>query len=170
MASADVLEQKCKTLPTPVNDDTVLTHTESLKRHSGLLVDAIQSRTKQTTGKMVCMVSFDEAHGLTFPRDKPDGDRNKSPHHNLEKVLTHLRGQPIFFVFLSTNSSLHRSAPTYASHPSARSTRTDGNYLIPPFTELPFDLYSREFLKEKKRRTLERMSTTQAMSVFGRGL
>lgn len=153
-------EQRLEGFSAEVDDKTAVRVTASLERDCQLFLQVIGSRTERDG--IACMVAFDEAHSLTSPRTRPDNDRSKSPYHNLETVLTHIYDAPIFFVFLSTNSSLLRFTPTKA--------RTNGNYFFPPFTELPFDIYSKDYLSSHKPLTLEKMCTTEAMTVFGRSL
>ncbi|KAH7334543.1 hypothetical protein B0J17DRAFT_631300 [Rhizoctonia solani] len=120
----------------------------------------------------VCFVYFDEAHNLTKPPRVIEGVRYRSPYHNLGTVLAELSNLPIFFIFLSTNTHLQQLAPPASHHPSARAFQ--GTYLIPPFTELPFDVFTTEMfarMKESKQlRSLANACTTQVMSSMGRPL
>ncbi|KAB5596236.1 hypothetical protein CTheo_221 [Ceratobasidium theobromae] len=150
---------------------TYLPRLRALLRSScGMLLKALAPQT--TKGRRFCLVSFDEAHDLTkLPGKTLDGEITRSPYHNLLEVLTGLQDLRVFFVFLSANSSLHQfAAPIQASHPSARSFAHHGNYLYPPITELPFDIFLKDYLESIKPYTLEKLCTFEAMSKFGRGL
>ncbi|KAF8761658.1 hypothetical protein RHS01_01192 [Rhizoctonia solani] len=98
--------------------------------------------------------------------------RTRSPYHNLGTVLSQLVDLPIFFVFLSTNSHLQKFAPSARDHPSLRASK--GQYLIPPFTELPFDVFTDQVLKKMKGsnepRSLRNACTIEVMSSMGRPL
>ncbi|KAH7334529.1 hypothetical protein B0J17DRAFT_770850 [Rhizoctonia solani] len=119
-----------------------------------------------------CFVYFDEAHNLTKAPRVIEGVRYRSPYHNLGTVLAELSNLPIFFIFLSTNTHLQQLAPLASHHPSARAFQ--GTYLIPPFTKLPFDIFTTEMfakMKESKQlRSLANACTTQVMSSMGRPL
>ncbi|KAH7338588.1 hypothetical protein B0J17DRAFT_657735 [Rhizoctonia solani] len=118
----------------------------------------------------LCLVYFDEAHDLTKAPRVIEGFRYRSPYHNLGTILSELRGARMFFIFLSTNSHMHQLAPPPRHYPSTRAAQ--GSYLIPPFTELPFDVFMTEMFKElersKKKRSLVNACTTQVMSSMGR--
>ncbi|QRV75811.1 G2/mitotic-specific cyclin cdc13 [Ceratobasidium sp. AG-Ba] len=114
------------------------------------------------------LVYFDEAHVLTVPNNCPDGMLNRSAYHNLGSVLAVLNDKPVFFVFLSTSSRLEHYAPSPQDHPSRRTF--DGSVLIPPFNELPFDLYERQVLKQAGPLTLNNMCKLKVMVGFGRPL
>jgi len=84
-------------------------------------------------------------------------------------VLSTLDDILIFFLFLSTNSSLNSLAPTDAQYPSLR--LRSGWKLIPPFFELPFDAFSSGFttkVKERGKLTLNGVSEIEQMVMFGR--
>ncbi|EUC63824.1 hypothetical protein RSOL_430110 [Rhizoctonia solani AG-3 Rhs1AP] len=119
-----------------------------------------------------CYFYFDEAHNLTTPPKFIEGVRSWSLYHNLGKVLAKLSNLPIFFIFLSTNSHLQRFAPVARDYPSYRAS--DGSFLIPPFTELPFNIFVPEMYKtlkiSKKARSLANACTTEVMSCMGRAL
>ncbi|CAE6428764.1 unnamed protein product [Rhizoctonia solani] len=112
-------------------------------------------------------VYFDEAHSLTeFPA--PSDEHERSPYHNLGTVLSKLILHRAFFIFLSTNSCLEGFAPPAANYPSSRVNVN--SRLIPPFTELPFDLYEHEALTNCHALTLETVCQTKFMVGFGRVL
>ncbi|KAH7322262.1 hypothetical protein B0J17DRAFT_710678 [Rhizoctonia solani] len=118
----------------------------------------------------LCLVYFDEAHDLTKGPRVIEGFRYRSPYHNLGTILSELCDARMFFIFLSTNSHMHQFAPPPRHYSSARAAQ--GSYLIPPFTELPFDVFMTEMFKEleqsKKKRSLVNACTTQVMSSMGR--
>ncbi|KAG8736229.1 hypothetical protein FRC10_009554 [Ceratobasidium sp. 414] len=112
-----------------------------------------------------CLIYFDEAHALVQPVKPPN---EKSPYHNLGTVLAKLKRADMFFIFLSTNSQMKGLAPPPSSYPSGRGY--DGSQLIPPFNELPFDLYETAVLDAAGPLTLENMCKTETMIGFGRAL
>ncbi|KAG8702164.1 hypothetical protein FRC11_011643, partial [Ceratobasidium sp. 423] len=118
-----------------------------------------------------CFVYFDEAHNLIKPPEIVEGIRYRNPFHNLGTVLSELCDLPIFFIFLSTNSRLQQVAPLPGFHPSAR--YFPGTFLMPPFTELSFDVFMTETLKklqQSNRASLANACTTKVMSSMGRPL
>jgi hypothetical protein len=120
-----------------------------------------------------CMVYFDEAHKLAEPPSEPTRPgRLRSVYHNLGKVLADLISEPVFFVFLSTNSHLQRFAPSAANHPSNRTVT--GSSLLPPFTELPFDVFSGEVFDQMNEEdmpiSLANVCMVDRMVAFGRTL
>ncbi|KAH7332884.1 hypothetical protein B0J17DRAFT_677966 [Rhizoctonia solani] len=120
--------------------------------------------SKKLGNKNACFLYFDEAHSLT----DAVGKHKRSAFHNLGTVLSKLTSCRIFFIFLSTNSRLEGFAPPPSHYPSERVTH--GSQLIPPFTELPFDIYEDKVLDSLGPLTLEKMCTTDAMVGFGRPL
>ncbi|KAG9083329.1 hypothetical protein FRC06_004589, partial [Ceratobasidium sp. 370] len=135
----------------------------SLLRSARKLVDVVHPNRPVTTN--ACLVYFDEAHALVQPVQPPN---EKSPHHNLGTVLAKLQHVEMFFVFLSTNSHVQGFAPPPSSHPS--DLVFEGSQVIPPFNELPFDLYENAVLDSVGSLTLENMSKQNAMIGFGRTL
>ncbi|KAG9095486.1 hypothetical protein FRC06_009760, partial [Ceratobasidium sp. 370] len=83
--------------------------------------------------------ALEKPHSAIQPIRSSDQNPKRAPYHNLGRVLSQLVDYSIFFIFLSTNSHLESFAPTPANRPSARDV--DGSQLIPPFTELPFDVF-----------------------------
>ncbi|CUA69256.1 Non-structural polyprotein 1AB [Rhizoctonia solani] len=116
------------------------------------------------------LVYFDEAHGLTKPPSQVTPLNRMSSYHNLGKVLAELCKYPVCFVFLSTNSDLHQFAPPPSDHPSVRVSQ--GHTIIPPFTELPFDVFVQHGFETMtgggRQVTLRDVCTTDTMSCFGR--
>lgn len=82
---------------------------------------------------------FDEAHTLIDPHNSNES-ASHSAHGTLHRVLSFLKGRPLFTIFLSTNSKVQASAPSADRHPSLRAR--EGDILFPPFVELPFDLFA----------------------------
>ncbi|KAF8711920.1 hypothetical protein RHS03_01351, partial [Rhizoctonia solani] len=121
-------------------------------------------------GKNACFFYFDEAHCLTAHPAILTEWRTRNPYHNLGSVLSELVGQPIFFIFLSTNSHIQKFAPPVGLYPSLRVYK--GTYLIPPFTELPFDIFANQTLQELSKSnqpwSLENACTVGVMSSMGR--
>ncbi|KAF8205492.1 hypothetical protein K438DRAFT_2014426 [Mycena galopus ATCC 62051] len=113
-------------------------------------------------------VYFDEAHPLTKVGTSTDGTPNHSAFRNLGTVLAALREQPAFFIFLSTDSRLKDYAPAVRHQPSLLVVQ--GGQLIPPFNELPFDLYEDRVLEEVDSVTLANVCKKEVMAGFGRPL
>ncbi|KAG9080519.1 hypothetical protein FRC06_006480, partial [Ceratobasidium sp. 370] len=138
--------------------------TKKLQGSCRKLVAAISPNHIANTN--ACLVYFDEAHGLTETTGINNIERTRTLYHNLGKVLSDLVDYPLFFVFLSTNSHLGRLTLTNTLHPSARVFK--GWRLIPPFTELPFDVFKAEVLNGKKELTLPVACSTEVAAAFGR--
>ncbi|KAF8748798.1 hypothetical protein RHS01_10519 [Rhizoctonia solani] len=105
--------------------------------------------------KTQCVFYFDEAHSLTEPPKIASEARTRSPYHNLGTVLSRLK-----------------FAPSARDHPPLRASQ--GEYLIPPFTELPFDVFTDRVLKKMKGSnepcSLRNACTIEVMSSMGRPL
>ncbi|KAH7334565.1 hypothetical protein B0J17DRAFT_770885 [Rhizoctonia solani] len=122
--------------------------------------------------KNACLVYFDEAHDLAKPLEiAGDVQHSRTPYHNLGSVLAYLCDLPIFFIFLSTNSRLEQFAPPPSHHPSARASHP-GSFLIPPFTELPFNIFVNQAIRNlaasNQPLSLANSCTVQVMSSMGR--
>lgn len=103
---------------------------------------------KQASKDLLFFSYFDEANKMTTD-GSPKGRR--SSYHVLGSVLAKMKGPPMFFVFLSTNSWIGGFAPSPVNHPSLRDW--NDTTLHAPFTELPFDTFAHHLydeLKEKK--------------------
>ncbi|KAL5636379.1 hypothetical protein ACGC1H_000369 [Rhizoctonia solani] len=139
----------------------------ALKTSCFRLVDHIQPGSSDTN---TCFVYFDEAHSLTQAVKVITTDHKSSPFHNLGNVLSSLIDYPVFFIFLSTNSSLKGLAPPVAFYTSNRSVQ--GSQLIAPCTVLPFDIHESHIVEEFKsgRMTLNSASDVDTMVCFGRPL
>ena len=84
-------------------------------------------------------------------------------------VLGTIQNLPIFFIFLSTNYKLNLFAPTDENFPSLRIQK--GHKLIPPFFEVPFDVFCYNFTgkaKANNKVTLEGVCELEQMVKFGR--
>jgi hypothetical protein len=85
------------------------------------------------------------------------------------RAIKDISESSIFFVFLSTNSSLQYFAPTKANYASDRA-RNEAD-LRQPFFELPFDTFSRQFsvqVRQASKMTLAGVCELEQMSKFGR--
>ena len=65
--------------------------------------------------KYLAIAYFDEAHTL---QQVQEGSTGRNPYFALMHVLSTIEQLPIFFIFLSTNSSLNALAPPDAHYPS----------------------------------------------------
>jgi hypothetical protein len=114
--------------------------------------------------KFSAIVYFDEAHTFQTPY-------SRYPYFAIMHALSTIVDLPIFFIFLSTNSNLFTFPPmdTHCPTPFFR-VRTDMN-LIPPFFELPFDTFCRNFTAEAQQAgdlTLSGVCKLKHMTKFGR--
>ena len=124
------------------------------------------------------MLYFDESHDLLdkCTRTRDDADQNpdvgndpRSAYQILCRVLSTLRTQDVFTVFLSTNSSLSQYSPYHEKMWSYRSPAGDlkPDYMQAPIVELPFDIFARVKEDDVK---LEQVSEPGHMVQFGRPL
>ena len=115
--------------------------------------------------RVLCILVFDEAQELTIASNYED--RNK--YHRLGSILKETVDDPVFTVFLSTNSNIRKLAPPSYLHPSLR--QVPDRELSPPLTELPFDVFAKDLnneLCENGRSTLREVSSLDVMVHFGR--
>jgi len=110
-----------------------------LKKAASDLECRIENLVGEKRDEFAVIVYFDEAHTL---HNMGKGEGRQNAYFALMKVLAEISDQRIFFVFLSTNSSLNSFAPTNADYPSDRVNA--GGDLIPPFFELNFDTFYRK--------------------------
>ncbi|KAF8576388.1 hypothetical protein K439DRAFT_1622881 [Ramaria rubella] len=120
--------------------------------------------------KALWFVYFNDAHTLSLKSEVPCS-HSQSVHDNLDKTLTWLNTNPIFFLFLSTNTKFKPFMPKFHEHPSAM----DWNdfCLLPPYTELPYDVFAKGMvsrLGEENHLTLEGVCSIEVLSRFGRPL
>ncbi|CUA73367.1 hypothetical protein RSOLAG22IIIB_10756 [Rhizoctonia solani] len=155
-----------KGFPTEKEFDAIVA---DLKKSAKNMLSCVAPKRSKTTN--ACYFYFDEAHALTKP-PTTESLRSRSSYRNLGKVLSKINALPIFFVFLSTNSNLQRFAPVTHDYTSLRGT--EGSFLIPPFVELPFDIFLPDVYKALKHfgktRSLANACTTEVMSGMGRPL
>jgi hypothetical protein len=121
-------------------------------------------------GGVQVVLAFDEAHTLTH---KPYGtdSLHRTCFHHLGHVLTRLNTQPVFSLFMSTNSQMQEVAPSIHLHSSSRGTL--GATLLPPITELlPFDVFAHHIFAKKQEEmsvvTLETATLPDVITRFGR--
>ncbi|KAG8972339.1 hypothetical protein FRB93_002896, partial [Tulasnella sp. JGI-2019a] len=127
---------------------------------------ATETKTNEGSGPPVeVMVYFDEAHTL-MPEKSPTGD-NRTRLDLLCSSLTHFIKLPIFFIFLSTASSLSGLAPAAQYYRSSRA-RDASNDLQAPISETPFDCSP--MLPISFGISMAELSTEEFMSRFGRPL
>ena len=101
----------------------------------------------------------------------PEARRSHSAFHALGRVLSWITMEPLFTLFLSTNSSVIPLAPPTDAHPSAHA-EWERVKAYPPYTELPFDTFSdglgSELQKSHGIVTLDRACTLEVMVRYGR--
>jgi hypothetical protein len=132
------------------------------------LMNCLKTLHGSVENKFLAVVYFDEAHTLHTNTLQPNV---RNPYFALMHAMSAIDDAAIFFVFLSTNSSLHSFAPTNARFPSARVQ--DNLRLIPPYFELPVDVYCEGFtqrLKDVGELTLSGVCQLKHMTKFGRAL
>ncbi|CUA67106.1 hypothetical protein RSOLAG22IIIB_13255 [Rhizoctonia solani] len=116
--------------------------------------------------KNAFFVYFDEAHMLED--DNPTDKDRRSAFYNLGTVLSELTEYRVFFIFLSANSIIQSPATQLSVHRSALVIK--GGKVVPPFTELPIDIFEHRVLKNFNLLTLEKVGETATMANFGRPL
>ncbi|KAG7089193.1 hypothetical protein E1B28_010895 [Marasmius oreades] len=157
--------KELEALQPPKYQKPLVHRAEALRVAAESLVNFLKKLYK-TSVKFYAIVYFDEAHTLSLPSNK---SHRRTPYYALMHVLNMIRKTPIFFVFLSTNSSLQTFTPSNSAYPSIR-VQNDTK-LIPPFFELPFDNFARKFTSEAKevgKLTLAGVCELGQMTKFGR--
>jgi hypothetical protein len=157
----------------PKPTDILIVRRERLLFAAKSLCDRLQSLQPHVANKNLAFVYFDEAHTLRNTSKKKTLPQECNPYIALMHVLSQLNDSPIFFVFLSTSSSLliRASAPTDAEHPSPSLRVQMAWTLIPPFFELPFNIFCCDFTKtlmERNKLTLNGVCELEQMVKFGR--
>ena len=120
---------------------------------------------KDVSRRIKVVVYFDEAHPLT---NVPEKSREKTLYDHLCSCLNEFVEFPIFFIFLSTNSSLVKFAAPQAF---SRSARIQGGQaaMNAPITETPFDCSEKLMVKPGLFTRLQ-ISKIPYMAQFGRPL
>jgi hypothetical protein len=152
----------------PELSDVLTAHHRRLIYAANAFTSCLNELHGDVGDRFLAVVYFDEAHTLqnVGSEHQPEG---RNPYFALMHVLTALESIPIFFIFLSTNSSLNSLAPTDARYPSLRVQ--SGWKLIPPFFELPFDAFCYNFTAQAKqlgKLTLNGVCELEQMVKFGR--
>ncbi|CAE6470100.1 unnamed protein product [Rhizoctonia solani] len=146
------------------NNKKTLGHLKhSMRQNCQMLQDLIQPTASE---KNACFVYFDEAHSLCRDDESPHDSKQRSPYHNLGIVLSELTKYRVFFIFLSANSRTKTLDMPLTVHPSALVVK--GARHIPPFTELPLDVFEYKVLEDFRSLTLEKVGETATMVNFGR--
>jgi hypothetical protein len=97
----------------------------------------------------------------------PDG---RNAYQTLCSSLNELLKLDLFFVFLSTNSTLREFSPTLRTFWSKRGRNSKQAYPQPPYTELPFDIWKKEQLVTEGKHTVDFACSVKCMVRFGRPL
>ena len=119
-------------------------------------------------GKCSFFIYVDEAESLT---EEPKRRHTRTAYHALGHVLGWIKREAVFTLFLSRNSRLRSIAPSARWHPYER--EWERVKLIPPFTELPFDVLAQKMrprLEAEKALTLDRLCSLKEMVKLGRPL
>jgi hypothetical protein len=141
-------------------------------------------RDKDDGDDRLLVIAFDEASGLL----KRDGSGNwdAGRYYALNRIIGCLRGFPIWFFFLSTESQLRMLLPmndidrtgNYASDPTTR-IPCEGDYpleFFPPFLAFQLDVEDRRRMQDPKSREdelsmcLNEFAEPEHMAKFGRPL
>ncbi|KAF8579397.1 hypothetical protein K439DRAFT_1525242 [Ramaria rubella] len=108
---------------------------------------------------------FDEAH-ILVNTSAPLNPDNKDLYDVLCSCFNAFLDEPLFVIYLSTNSHLEKFAPSREMAKSARA-RENADALQAPITETPFDCAKDLYIRPGKC-TLQDICTIEFMSKFGR--
>jgi hypothetical protein len=97
-------------------------------------------------------------------------DDGRNPYQALCSALNELLQLDLFFVFLSTNSSLSDYSPTLRVFWSKRGREAAQSYVQAPYTELPFDVWKEPKLVTEGKHTISDVGEVGFMVRFGRPL
>jgi len=147
------------------SDDYILL-VYAVKNALEILIKELHSYAAPEPGKVELIMYFDEAHPLT--RLTPIAADEKTSYDFLCSCLNQFSIFPVFFIFLSTNSSLAHFAGPQALAKSARIRRGNATTHA-PITETPFDC-SKELMVKPGKLSMEDISKIPFMAQFGRPL
>ena len=154
----EIIKQRLK-----ANEDAALDKRidEALKRLRSFM------KPDPANGRIVVLY-FDEVHSLIdWPVQESE---NYSVYDALCSVLSSLKNTKVFSIFLSTSSHVSGLAPPRLNIQTSFRP-ADGEILLPPFVELPFDCYpkGKRFMVEGSI-TLTEVCNVSHLSQFGRPL
>ncbi|KDQ61333.1 hypothetical protein JAAARDRAFT_190117 [Jaapia argillacea MUCL 33604] len=118
------------------------------------------------TGAALLVISIDEAH---FLMDRVESNvRSRSAYHVLTHVLSLLKLQPLATIVMSTDLRLGQVSPSSYFQPPERDKISPAQSLVPPFTELPFDVFASDTVHSGL--TLTDVGKVEFIVQFGRPL
>ena len=113
------------------------------------------------------MICWDESHCLVEPA--PTVDRPWTTFSELRRALRTLRDVSFISIFLSTAGKFHDFSSGGMHDPSARVAR-DEFKMLPPITEVNFDLFAQKVDCIKEEWSLARIASTHQIVHLGRAL
>jgi hypothetical protein len=154
-------------------DDILKAQQENMVAAAMNLVTRLKQLHGEIDDQFSAIVYFDEAHTLQDVVTGVDlkGKKIQSPYFTLMSALNALCEVPIFFVFLSTDSSLHTFTPQISIVSSFHIQ--GGLKLIQPYFKLPFDTFAVGATMEAEEAgelTLSKVCQLNHITKFGRPL
>ncbi|QRV97714.1 hypothetical protein RhiJN_25733 [Ceratobasidium sp. AG-Ba] len=137
-----------------------------IQKKSGVPDSGILEERKEAIGRcprpVWLNVYFDESHLLTVKRFEPGTENNRTAYQVLCSVINRLRAMEVFFIFLSTHSSISVYSPSNILHRSARVREGATPGVQAPICEMSFDQYKGgKYLLEERMHTMEESATLQ---------
>ncbi|KAM6494880.1 hypothetical protein JOM56_009503 [Amanita muscaria] len=152
----------------------VVNATEAIFVAAQTLIDTIESRVKEDpsekkTRPVRLLVYIDEAHEMTTNKQtfKSDG---RNAYQALCSSLNQLLRLDVFFVFLSTSSTLSDYSPSTRVFWSQRGQNLNITHVQTPYTELPFDVWKEPHLVSEGQHMMDDVCSVGFMVRFGRPL
>ena len=137
------------------------------------LIDTIQSHVKQDSAQTPrparLLIYIDESHEMAADAQTIKGD-GRNAYQVLCLSLNELLKLDLFFVFLSTNSTLSDYSPSRRVFWSKRGQDLSMAYIQTPYTELPFDVWKRTHLVSEGAYKMDQVCAVEFMVRFGRPL
>ena len=156
-----------------VHCSTILTVFYTVFKAAMALIDVIQNRDKEAYPHNLravrLLVYIDESHEMTTDKQTLRDD-GRNAYQMLCSSLNELLKLDLFFVFLSTNSNLQEYSPSPRIFWSKRGRNSTLAYIQTPYTELPFDIWTREQLVTEGQCTVDVVCAVGFMVRFGRPL
>ncbi|KAM6494873.1 hypothetical protein JOM56_009496 [Amanita muscaria] len=139
------------------------------------LIGTIESRVKEDpsekqTRPVRLLVYIDETHEMTTDKQTFKGDNGRNAYQALCSSLNQLLRLNVFFVFLSTNSTLSDYSPSTRVFWSKRGQDLSITHVQTPYTELPFDVWKEPHLVSEGQHMMDDVCSVGFMVRFGRPL
>ena len=157
-----------------VHCSIILTVFYTVFKAAKALIDVIRKRAKEAhppgnLHPVRLLVYIDESHEMTTDKQTLRDD-GRNAYQMLCSSLNELLKLDLFFVFLSTNSNLQGYSPSPRIFWSKRGRNSTLAYVQTPYTELPFDIWTREPLVTEGQCTVDVVCAVEFMVRFGRPL